>query len=69
MILLTEAMSGVEVVLLPVVVGLLLRKQTVFTAREPLLAILETPSSLVALEPEQIVIFLTRPMGGRNKNG
>jgi hypothetical protein len=37
--------------------GLLLRKDTVVTAREPILAALETTSGLVVLEPQQLVIY------------
>lgn len=37
--------------------GLMLRRQTIFASREPLLAALETPDGLVTLEPEQVVIF------------
>ena len=37
--------------------GIMLRKQVIFTSREPLLAALETPNGLVTLEPEQIVIY------------
>jgi hypothetical protein len=37
--------------------GLTLRKQTILTATDPVLAALETPDGLVAVEPEEIVIF------------
>jgi hypothetical protein len=37
--------------------GLTLRKQTVLTAHDPALATLETPDGLVAVEPEEIVIY------------
>lgn len=37
--------------------GLTLRKQTVLTSNEEVLAILETPFSLVAVEPEEIVVY------------
>jgi hypothetical protein len=37
--------------------GLMLRKQTIFTTRETILAVLETPNGLVVVEPEEIVIF------------
>lgn len=38
--------------------GLMLRRQAIFTTREPLLAVLEIPDGLVTLEPEQIVIYV-----------
>ena len=37
--------------------GLTLRKQTVLTTGDAVLALLETPNGLVAVEPEEIVIF------------
>jgi hypothetical protein len=37
--------------------GLTLRKQTVFTTKDAVLAALETSNGLVAVEPEQIVIY------------
>jgi hypothetical protein len=37
--------------------GLALRKQTILTSKEEVLAMLETPVSLVAVEPEEIVIY------------
>jgi len=37
--------------------GLTLRKQTVLTSREPVLAVLETADGLIAVEPEEIVIY------------
>jgi len=37
--------------------GLTLRKQAVLTSNKELLAILETPTSLVAVEPEEIVVY------------
>jgi len=40
----------------PATGGLILRNQPILTSHDPLLAILETPSGIVALEPEQIVI-------------
>jgi hypothetical protein len=43
--------------------GLTLRKQTVLTTSDPVLAALETANGLVAIEPEEIVIF------GRNADG
>jgi hypothetical protein len=43
--------------------GLVLHRQLVFASREPLLATLEIPNGLIALEPEQIVIY-TRAGGG-----
>jgi len=36
--------------------GLMLRRQAIFTSREPVLAALETADGLVTLEPEQVVI-------------
>ncbi len=38
--------------------GLTLMSQQILTTREPVLALLETPSGIVALEPEQIVIYV-----------
>jgi len=37
--------------------GLTLRKQTVLTASDAVLAMLETPDNLVAVEPEEIVLY------------
>ena len=37
--------------------GLTLRIQTILTTRDVVLAVLETPNGLVALEPEEVVIF------------
>jgi hypothetical protein len=37
--------------------GIMLRKQTLFTSSEPLLSVLQNSNELVALEPEQIVIY------------
>jgi hypothetical protein len=37
--------------------GLLLRSQMVFSSRAPVLAALEVPSGLIALEPEQVVLY------------
>jgi hypothetical protein len=42
---------------LPATGGLTLMSQQILTAPEPVLAILETPSGIVALEQEQIVIY------------
>lgn len=39
------------------VIGLMLRKQTILTTHEPVLAVLETANSMVAVEPEEILIF------------
>jgi hypothetical protein len=47
----------------PATGGLTLIGQQILAAREPVLAILETASSIVALEPEQIVIYV-RGSGG-----
>ncbi len=38
--------------------GIMLRKQTIFTSSEPLLSVLQNSNELVALEPEQIVIYV-----------
>ena len=38
--------------------GITLRKQTILTASEPVLAALETPNGLAILEPEQIVFYI-----------
>lgn len=43
--------------------ALVLRRQPILVAHEPLLAVLEIGTQLVALEPEQIVIY-ARPAGG-----
>jgi hypothetical protein len=37
--------------------GIMLRKQAIFTSSEPLLSVLQNSNELVALEPEQIVIY------------
>jgi hypothetical protein len=42
---------------LPASGGLTLMSQQILTTREPVLALLETPSGIVALEPEQIVVY------------
>jgi hypothetical protein len=47
--------------------GLTLRKQTVLTAREEILATLETANGLVAVEPEQIVIYNHTADGWRER--
>jgi hypothetical protein len=41
----------------PAIGGLTVMSQQIFTSREPVLSILETPSGIVALEPGQIVIY------------
>jgi hypothetical protein len=43
--------------------GLMLRSQTILTASDPILAAQETPNGLVAVEPEEIVIFARTPDG------
>ncbi|MGH9560764.1 MAG: hypothetical protein ACRD3S_04850, partial [Terracidiphilus sp.] len=43
--------------------GVTLLSQRVLTSREPILAVLETPSGIVALDPEQIVTFAQGPSG------
>ena len=45
------------------VMGLMLRKQTILTTHDTVLAVLETPNGLVAIEPEEIVIFKHSPEG------
>jgi len=47
--------------------GLTLRKQTVLTAREEILATLEIADGLVAVEPEQIVIYRHTADGWRER--
>jgi len=47
--------------------GLTLRKQTVLTSREPVLTALETADSLIAVEPEEIVIYLHTAEGWREQ--
>lgn len=47
----------------PVSAGILLRKQTILTAQEPLLSALEVPGGFLVLEPEQIVFFARVPDG------
>ena len=41
----------------PAAPGVTLLSQRIFTSREPILAVLETPAGIVALEPEQIETF------------
>jgi hypothetical protein len=48
---------------LPVTGGLTLMSQQILTSRETMLAILEMPSGIVALEPGQIVIYARGPDG------
>lgn len=43
--------------------GLMLRKEQVIAGNEPILATLETPGGLIALEPEQIVIYAAQGNG------
>ena len=50
-----------------VVGGLMLRRQTVFTTKEAVLAALETINGLVAVEPEQIVIYNHTSEGWREQ--
>jgi hypothetical protein len=45
--------------------GLMLRKEQVIAGNEPILATLETPGGLIALEPEQIVIYAAQGTDGR----
>jgi hypothetical protein len=45
--------------------GLSLRKQTLLTTHEPVLAALEMANSLVVLEPEQVVLYTRTPEGWR----
>jgi hypothetical protein len=47
--------------------GLMLRSQTILIANDPILAALETPDGLVAVEPEEIVIFARVPDGWREQ--
>lgn len=47
--------------------GLTLRKQTVLATREPVLAALETADSLMAVEPEEIVIYIHTADGWREQ--
>jgi len=47
--------------------GLTLRKQTVLATSDPVLAVLETPNGLIAVEPEEIVIFNHTPDGWREQ--
>jgi len=47
--------------------GLTLRKQTVFTSKEAVLTMLETADGLVAIEPEQIVIYNHTSEGWREQ--
>jgi hypothetical protein len=48
--------------------GLTLRKQTVFTAKDAVLAVLETAGGLVAVEPEEIVIYNHTAEGWHEQN-
>lgn len=45
--------------------GLALRRQAILTANEPILAALETPSGVVVLEPEQVVLYTRGSDGWR----
>jgi hypothetical protein len=47
--------------------GLTLRKLTVLTSHEAVLAALETPDGLIAVEPEEIVIYLHTAEGWREQ--
>jgi hypothetical protein len=47
--------------------GLTLRKQAVLTTREPVLAALETPDGLVAVEPDEIAIYAQTAEGLREQ--
>lgn len=47
--------------------GLALRKQTVLTTREPVLAVLESGDALVAMEPQEIVIYAHTADGWQEK--
>jgi len=47
--------------------GLTLRKQTVFASKEPVLATLETAGGLVAVEPEEVVIYAQSAEGWREQ--
>ncbi len=47
----------------PAAPGVTLLSQRILTSREPILAVLETPSGIVALEPEQIVTYEQGPDG------
>ncbi len=47
----------------PTAPGVTLLSQKILTSREPILAILETPSGIVAVEPEQIVTYAHGPDG------
>jgi hypothetical protein len=47
--------------------GLTLREQTVLTTSDQVLAALETPNGLIAVEPEEIVIFNHTPDGWRDQ--
>ena len=49
----------------PAAGGLSLRKQTLLTTHEPVLAALEMANSLVLLEPEQVVLYTRTPDGWR----
>jgi hypothetical protein len=51
-------LGPIQVQRLPATGGLTLMSQQILTSRESVLAILETPSGIVALEPEQIVIYV-----------
>ena len=48
--------------------GLTLRKQTVLTTREPVLAALEIPNGLIVVEPEEIAIYAQTTEGLREQN-
>ncbi|HEX4757175.1 MAG TPA: hypothetical protein VH308_04300 [Terracidiphilus sp.] len=48
--------------------GLTLRKQIILSTRDPLLAVMDTPSGLIALSPEQIVFYANGPGGWQVKS-
>ncbi len=48
--------------------GITLRSQTIFTANQPILAALEGPDTLVAVTPEEIVVYSHEGQGWREVN-
>ena len=48
--------------------GLTLRKQAILSTREPLLAVMDTASGLIALGPEQILFYVNGPGGWQVKS-
>jgi len=52
----------------PASAGITLHRQSILTAHEPILAVLELAESLVALEPERIVVYAHTPTGWEQRS-